>query len=185
MTAGAQTAATGDRLASFDGEALIAALDRRRQDRGLTWTRLAEELWAQTAELNARLGGDALCPGALQRTSLRATMSCQYALPLLRWLGQDPEDFLDGPVEVDGPTALPIVGSDRRLRWDLAALYSDLDGRRRADGLTWTALAERLGCTPSRLTNLRTAHLADLGLVMQLTQWLGAPAARFIHATDW
>ena len=187
QTAPVQTATvpTGARLASFDGEALIEALDQRRQDRGLTWTRLAEELWRQTDELNVRLGGDALCPGALYRTSLRKTMSCQYALPLLRWLGRDPEDFLDGPVGVDGPTTLPTAGSDLRLRWDLPALYSAIDTRRRDLGLTWTALAARLDCTPSRLTNLRTARLADMGLVIQLTQWLGAPAARFIHATDW
>jgi hypothetical protein len=177
--------ATTEKLASFDGEALIHALDERRRERGLTWTRLADELWWQTDELNIRLGGDALCPGALYRTSLRATMSCQYALPLLRWLGRDPEDFLDGPVVVAGDTALPVAGSDRRLRWELPELYAALDERRRELELTWTALAARLGCTPSRLTNLRTARLADMGLVMQLTQWLGAPAARFIHATDW
>jgi hypothetical protein len=176
--------ATNEKLPSFDGEALIQALDQQRQERGLSWTRLAEELWMQSDELNVRLGGDALCPGALYRTSLRATMTCQYALPLLRWLERDPEDFLDGPV-VGGDTALPRAGSDRRLRWDLAELYGALDERRRQLELTWTALAGRLGCTPSRLTNLRTARLADMGLVMQLTQWLGAPAARFIHATDW
>jgi hypothetical protein len=177
--------ATTEKLASFDGEALIAALDGRRQDRGLTWTRLADELWMQSSELNARLGGDALCPGALYRTSLRKTMTCQYALPLLRWLQQDPEDFLDGSVAGTAPTTLPDAGPDRRLRWDLSELYAAVDERRREHGLTWTALGEQLGCTPSRLTNLRTARLADMGLVMRLTQWVGAPAARFIHAIDW
>lgn len=170
---------------SFDGDALIRALDEKRQERGLTWTRLADELWAQSAELNARLGGDALCPGALYRTSLRKTMSCQYALPLLRWLGSSPEDFLEGQGVDVGDTALPEAGSDRRLRWNLAALHAALDDRRRELELTWTALAARVGCTPNRLTNLRTARLADMGLTMELTQWLGQPAARFIHATDW
>ena len=172
-------------LAEFDGEALIQVLDDERQRRGLTWTRLADELWMQSAELNERLGGDALCPGALYRTSLRKTMSCQYALPLLRWLGMSPEEFLDGRAADVGDTALPDVGSDRRLRWNLAELYVALDTRRRDLGLTWVALAYIVGCTPSRLTNLRTARLADLGLTMRLTQWLGQPAAHFIHATDW
>jgi hypothetical protein len=146
---------------------------------------VAEELWAQSAELNARLGGDALCPGALYRTSLRKTMSCQYALPLLRWLGRPPEDFLDGRGVDVGDTTLPEAGSDRRLRWDLAALHAALDDRRRELELTWAALATHLECTPSRLTNLRTARLADMGLTMQLTQWLGQPAGRFIRITDW
>ena len=40
-------------------------------------------------------------------------------------------------------------------------------------------------CTPSRLTNLRTARQADMGLVMRVTQWLEVPAAKFIHAAQW
>jgi hypothetical protein len=178
------TAATKE-LADFNGDAFIDALDRERQAQGLTWTKLADELWMQSADLNARLGGDALCPGALYRTSLRKTMTCQYALPLLRWLGRPPEEFLGGTSPKLSETALPDVGPDKRLRWNLGELYAALDERRRELGLTWTSLAGIIGCTPSRLTNLRTAKLADMGLAMQLTQWLGQPAARFIHATDW
>jgi hypothetical protein len=51
--------------------------------------------------------------------------------------------------------------------------------------MTWALLAEELRCTPSRLTNLRTARLAEMDLTMRITQWLGAPAARFVHASDW
>ena len=52
-------------------------------------------------------------------------------------------------------------------------------------GLTWASLARELDCTPSRLTNLRTARLADMDLTMRVTQWLGRPAAEFIHPADW
>ncbi|MBO9554959.1 hypothetical protein [Cellulomonas sp.] len=163
----------------------MRAVDEKRSHRGLAWRGLAVELWDQSAELNARLGDDALCPGALHRTALRGTMSCQYALPLLRWLGRPPEDFLVGDVVDVGDTGLPPAGPDKRLRWDLAELYVDLD-RRRADlGLTWAAVGASLDCSPGRLTNLRSAQLADMGLVMQVTQWLARPAARYIHPTDW
>src|SRR4051812_27064001 len=172
-------------LAAFDGDALIRALDAQRAGRELMWNTLAEVLWRQSADLNERLGGDAMCSGALVRTAKRKTMSCQYALILLRWLGRAPEEFLAGPVVDVGPVSLPEAGSDRRLRWSLPELHAALDERRREQGLTWTALAAELGCTPSRLTNLRTAKLADMGLVMQLTQWLGRPAADFIHPTEW
>ena len=177
--------ATLETIAEFDGDALIHALDEARLAHGLTWTSLADELWMQTSELNERLGGDALCPGALYRTSLRKTMTGHYALPLLRWLDAAPEDFLDGPVVDVGETGLPAAGPHERLRWNLPELYTALDERRREAELTWTALAVIIGCTPSRITNLRTARLADLGLTMQLTQWLRLPAAQFIHATDW
>jgi hypothetical protein len=169
----------------FAGDALVAALDGERTARGTTWSALAVELWEQSAKLNERLGGDALCPGALYRTSLRGTMSCQYALPLLRWLDRAPEDFLVGDVVDVGDADLPSVTSEWRLRWDLGALYTAINDRRQDRGITWAAVASELDCTPNRITNLKTARLADMGLVMQATQWLEAPAARFIHATDW
>jgi hypothetical protein len=71
------------------------------------------------------------------------------------------------------------------LRWDLPQLHAALDAQRQERGLTWAALGARLGCTASRLTNLRTARLADMDLAMRTTQWLAQPAARFVHAAQW
>ena len=72
-----------------------------------------------------------------------------------------------------------------RLRWDLNQLHTALNEQRQERGLAWSELAQELGCTPSRLTNLRTARMADMGLTMRVTQWLGKPAAEFIHAAHW
>jgi hypothetical protein len=119
------------------------------------------------------------------RTARRGTMSCQYALILLRWIGRAPEEFLVGPVVDVGDARLPAAGADNRLRWDLGQLYAALNERRTDRGLTWAGLARELDCTPSRLTNLKTARLADMGLVMRVTQWLGQPAARFVHPAGW
>jgi transcriptional regulator with XRE-family HTH domain len=80
---------------------------------------------------------------------------------------------------------LPEAAADSRLRWDLNHLHSALNERRRQQNLTWAELAEELDCTPSRLTNLRTARLADMDLAMRVTQWLGLPAAAFIHPAQW
>lgn len=172
-------------LPVFDGETLIRTLDAQRAQCGLTWSELADELWNQSAELNAQLADHSLCPGALVRTAKRATMTCQYALPILRWIRRAPEEFLSGAVADVGEVRLPEAGPDRRLRWDLSQLHAALDERRRARGLTWRALADELDCTPGRLTNLRTARLADMDLTMRITQWLGAPAAAFVHPTRW
>jgi hypothetical protein len=172
-------------LAAFDGNAMIGALDTQRAERGLDWTGLAEELWQQSHTLNAELADNSLCPGALVRTAKRGTMSCQYALPILRWIERAPEQFLTGPVVDVGDVALPKAGPDKRLRWDLPQLHKALDERRREHALTWAALADELGCTANRLTNLRTARLADMDLTMRITQWLERPAAAFIHPTRW
>jgi transcriptional regulator with XRE-family HTH domain len=68
---------------------------------------------------------------------------------------------------------------------DLNQLYTAVNEKRQARGLTWSGLAQELGCTPSRLTNLQTARMADMELTMSVTQWLGRPAAEFIHAAQW
>jgi hypothetical protein len=104
---------------------------------------------------------------------------------LFRWLGRPPEDFLTGPRTSTGGTRLPAAGLEHRLRWDLGELHAGLNAERQRRGLTWAQLAAALGCTPSRLTGLRTATFADLELTMRVTQWLGRPAADFIHAVPW
>ena len=172
-------------LPRFDGSALIRELDATRAAHELSWNELADHLWDQSAVLNEQLGGHRLCPGALVRTAHRATMSCQYALILLRWIRRAPEDFLVGDAVEVGDTRLPEPGPQLRLRWDLGRLHADLNERRTERGLTWAALGDELGCTPSRLTNLKTARLADMELVMRITQWLAQPAARYVDPVDW
>ena len=169
----------------FDGDALINALDAERAGQGLSWNELAEELTNQSSELNAELMDQALCPGALVRTAKRGTMSCQYALTILRWINRAPEEFLVPPLTGAEPVALPEAGADHRLRWDLHQLHTSLNAQRQERGLTWAELAEELDCTPGRLTNLRTARLADMGLTMRITQWLGDSAATYIHPARW
>lgn len=172
-------------LPVFDCGALFAALDARRRDRGLGWYELADELWQQSSELNAQRTDHPLCGGAVSRLQTRGATSCQYALFMLRWLRRAPEDFLVGPVVDVGDARLPEAGPDRRLRWDLSETHAALNEQRREVGLTWVELAQALDCTPGRLTHLRTARFADMDLAMRTTQWLGQPAAAFIHPAGW
>jgi hypothetical protein len=170
-----------DALATFDFAAFFAAVDAARRDQDMGWYDLADELWDQSAQLNAERDDHPLCGGAVSRLGARGETSCQYALYLLRWLGQAPEDFLTGPALDVGDVRLPDPGPDSRLRWDLAQLHAALNEERQRQGLTWAGLAEQIGCTPSRLANLRTARMADMALAMRATQWLRRPAAAFIH----
>ena len=173
------------RSVTFDCGALYGALDTERRARGLGWYELADELWQQSSDLNARRDDHPLCGGAVQRLRVRDATSCQYALFMLRGLDRPPEDFLTGPVVALRGTRLPRAGAGERLRWDLCQLHAALNDRRQRGELTWADLARELHCTPSRLTNLRTARLADMSLVLGVTQWLGHPAARYIHPATW
>ena len=170
---------------SFDGIGMIRALDEQRAAQGLDWNQLADELHAQSRVLNTELEDHAMCSGALVRTVRRGTMSCQYALIVLRWIHRAPEEFLTGPGVDVGDVRLPDVGPGSRLRWDLNQLHAALDEHRRARRLTWVALAAEMQCTPNRLTNLRTARLADMDLTMRVTQRVARPAAEFVHAARW
>jgi hypothetical protein len=172
-------------LPVFDFVGFFAAFDAERRDRGLGWYDFADELWEQSSHLNEQLEDHPLCGGAVSRLGARGETSCQYALFMLRWLGRAPEDFLAGPVVDVGEVELPEAGPDRRLRWDLHQLHTALNEQRQERGLTWSELAQELGCTPGRLTNLRTARMADMALTMRVTQWLGKPAAEFIHPAQW
>jgi len=100
-------------------------------------------------------------------------------------VGAGSREFLTGPVIDVGEVQLPEPGPGSRLRWNLNQLHTALNEQRQERDPTWSELAQELGCTPSRLTNLRTARIADLGLMMRVTQWLGRPAAEFIHAAAW
>ena len=82
-------------------------------------------------------------------------------------------------------TALPATDADHRLRWNLGDLHATLNNERRGRRMTWAELADELGCTAARLTNLKVARRADLALVMTITQWLERAAAEFIHPADW
>jgi hypothetical protein len=169
----------------FDARQLFEALDAQRIDRGLTWRGVADELWNQSADLNARRRDHPISPATLTGMAKRGSTSCQHALFMLRWLERTPESFLPGG-DLILATLLPPAGSDRRLRWDLARLYEALDGRRREQQLTWTELARELRCTPSQLTGIRVARYAiEMNLAMKIVQWLGRPAADFIYAAGW
>ncbi len=170
-----------DALAAFDFAAFFAAVDDARGQRDMGWYVLADELWELSAQLNAERDDHPLCGGAISRLGARGETSCQYALYLLRWLGRAPEEFLVGPAADVGDVRLPDPGVDSRLRWDLAQLHAALNEERQRRGLTWAGLAAEIGCTASRLTNLRGARMADMALVMRVTQWLRRPAAEFIH----
>jgi hypothetical protein len=172
-------------LADFDALALFQAVDRERLARGLTWRQVADQVWEQSAELNRRLASHPISPSTITGIAKRGDTTCQHALFLLRWLGRTPESFLTAP-SAAGDTMLPQAGSDRRLRWNLRALYDALDARRRQRELTWPQVARALGCSPSQLTGIKTAKYAiGMRLAMRIVVWLEQPASRFVYAATW
>jgi len=177
-------------LREFDGRALYAALDARREAEGLSWTAATAAISnlspaLDTARAARGLANHPISPSTLQSLGRRGDTSCQHALCFLRWLDRTPESFLAGaPLDAGAP--LPTCGPDRSLRWDIKAMHAALNETRASRGQTWVQTAHHLGCGPSQLTGLRTARYATaMTLAMRITQWIGRPAADFTHAALW
>jgi len=170
----------------FDTAALAEALDTARRTRELSWQQLADAVWEQSSELNAKRNDHPIAVGTLRGIGSRPGVSAQHTLFVLRWLGPPPEAFLeDAPAELSG-YELPGAGPDRRLRWNLTRLADALEEQRRDHGATWAEVAAVLGCTPSQLTGIKRAKFGlNMTVAMAITQWLKQPAAHFVEAARW
>jgi len=160
-------------------------MDAQRIDRGLSWRDVANQIWAVSAVLNERRRDHPISASTLTGIAKRRDCTCQHALFILRWLGSAPEQFVPG-LRRSADDALPSAGPDRRLRWNLKALYDALNTRRIQQRLSWPELAADLGCTPHQLTGIRTARFAiGMALAMRIVRWLDRPASAFVYAAEW
>jgi hypothetical protein len=176
---------SAERLREFDSAALFEALDRQRQERDQSWPQVARAMWDMSATLNDRRSDHPISPSTLTNLSKRGDTSCQHALFMLRWLDRSPESFLAGS-STPGTTALPVADTEHRLRWNLKKLYGAMNDQRIESGLTWPALAGELRCSPNQIRGLRTVKYAiSMRLAMRIVQWLGRPAADFVHLSTW
>src|SRR6201996_5498674 len=107
----------GPYIKTFDSGALFAAIDQKRAALGLSWQRVADQMWEQSADLNARRRDHPISPAALTNLSRSRRTSCQHALFALRWLERTPESFLsDPPAAPAGGVDLPVAEADRGRR---------------------------------------------------------------------
>ncbi len=173
----------------FDGKALFAALDGKRQAEHLTWTELANSIWDLATDLNAARNAHGMPNHPISVSTIKnldkmGACSCQHALFYLRWLDLAPENFLTG-LSNQGKF-MPICDTSHRPRWRLKDLYAAMNKKRQADGLTWQLLSEQLHCTANQLTALKTAKFATgIKIALCITQWLERPAADFIYPARW
>ena len=170
----------------FDLQKFFDAVDARRQHQQLSWSALATAIWEQSRALNDRRKDHPISPATIKKLAEGRGLSCQHALFVLRWLGVPPETFIAEPQ--DGTAAIPLPPADEahRLRWNLRKLHGALDAARSARNATWRQAADRLHCSPSQLTGLRTAKFAtSMRLAMRITQALHRPAAHFVYVAEW
>lgn len=173
-------------LSRFDAIAMFRAMDDERQQRGLSWRGVADEIWAMSAALNAERQDHPISPSTITNMARRGDTTCQHALFFLRWLGRAPESFTRNPPADLAACALPPATARQRLRWNLRRLSEAVETHRRSRGLTWPQAAVEIGCAPNQLSGLKTVRYAiAMSLAMRIVSWLGQPARTFVEAADW
>ena len=125
----------------FDVDALYAAIDARRQARGLTWLQLAREISGQFERVPIR----SISPSTITGMRKRQAIEGDGVLQMLRWLGRAPEDFVPGRPQPRAEAALPPVPRGRILRFDVLGIYAAIDARRAERGITWCQVASEIG----------------------------------------
>lgn len=145
----------------FDGPALYAALDARRQVRALSWQQVANEV--------------GMAAGTLQRTREDGDMETDGILAMVRWLGVPLEDFIVGPNPIAAPAPSPDSG-----RFNIQALHAALDARRRARGMTWREVGQEIGGLPAgMLTRLAKGGRINVRVMVPAVGWLGCTVESF------
>jgi hypothetical protein len=170
----------------FNIEQFFAAIDQQRQREELSWAALATAIWDQSSVLNAQRHDHPISAATISKLADGKSLSCQHTLFVLRWLGVPAETFVTAPQPGTAGVPLPAADAAHRLRWNLAKLYASLNAARTARDATWQQTADRLGCSPSQLTGLRTAKFGTgIETAMRITQALRRPAADFVYAAKW
>lgn len=166
---------------NFDVLALYEVMDRTRQERGLSWRAVADEMNAE-----ASWQTHPLSPSTIVNMGRTGAAGCQHALGYLRWLGRSPESFVTGYQGDVREPRFPDCEPGRRLRWDIPLLAQELDNERQARGLTWKALAAEIGCAPGQLSGLkRIRYGITIVLAMKIVAWLDRPSVDFISPAMW
>ncbi len=145
----------------FDGAALYAALDAKRQARGISWQQAAREVGAAAT--------------TLQNTRKNGPMETDGILAMVRWLKCPLEDFVRG-IAPDS-TGVPSIPSGR---FNNKALYAALDVRRHDRRMTWAEVGKEVGgLPPSMLTRLAKGGRIGVDVMLLAVGWLGCSVDTF------
>lgn len=165
----------------FDLDGFSAEIGARRAARGLSWAATLREINQPFADVANHRPIAVGTVAGLEKG--KRIIEGDSALQVCIWLGEPPERFVPGHF-VGDEHALPVLPSDRILRWDLRRLHQAIDHRRRESDLSWTTLAASLDTTPGVLRHLRAGGRSTLPALMDWILWLERPAVEFTHASS-
>jgi hypothetical protein len=105
-------------------------------------------------------------------------------LQMLLWLKRAPESFIPG-YRASEDMCLPDVPSHQTLRFDTKKLYTAVEAKRAATGMTLAQVANEIGVRASNLTHLSKGGRTGFPHVTRIARWLNLPVAHFTRLSDW
>jgi transcriptional regulator with XRE-family HTH domain len=166
----------------FSIVALFAALDARRDARGMSWQQIAREISAPFEKCPAK----PVSASTLRALCTRESVEGDGVLQMLLWLDRTPESFVADFNGIESNEAsLRRAEPHQILRFDATAMHARLDARRIEQALTWAQVADAVGgINAPGLTRLAKGGRVAFPQVMRITRWLRSPAAAFTRASD-
>lgn len=165
----------------FDLELVRRALDAQRTARGLSWAAAARQI-NRLDEGVAWTHGIATSSVSKLGHNKSGVAEGDGVLQMLLWLGRSPESFLAPQLrDFDANPAYRLRPTRGQiLRWDTQKLHRALDMKRRAEGRSWSNLANHVGWkSGAALSRLAKGGRVSFPAVMRLPVWLGSPVASF------
>jgi hypothetical protein len=162
----------------FDLQALHAALDAQRRQRGLTWA----EASRQITTVGRAVATHPIASSTMTSLKTGRLAEADGVLQMIRWLGVAPEDFVTNcPRHLLEAAALPPAKPGEVLRFDTRKLHEAIDAERQRRRITWQQFARESGVTDSQARGLSKGGRTAFPAVMRLTAWLDRPAADFVR----
>lgn len=169
----------------FDIDALYAALDAQRGERGLTWGGVMREINGTYRDVDLR----PIAASTITTMRDRDYLNGDGVIQMLLWLDRTPESFVPGHPSPNAPENRLIAPArtDRILRFRPAAVYWAADEVRRTQTLTWIQVAADIGCISANgLQSLGTGRgLLGFPKVVHIARWLDIPMAALTLEREW
>lgn len=161
---------------------MYSAIDAQRTVRGLTWRQVMQEINVRTDRVSIH----PISSSTVASLRTKAVAEGDGVLQMLRWLNRTPESFIPGyPTDAE-TLKLPVIPSDKVLRFDTVKLHAALNALRIERRLTWQQVAlEVRGMSAASLTHLKKGGRTGFPFVTRMSRWLGRPVLDFTRLSDW
>ncbi len=154
----------------FNYKNLYDELDKKREEKNLSWTAIGKEL--------------RIAPSTLKRTEKGTPMEADGIRAMVAWLNLAPEDFVYSSNGAAIPQAIKCltVSNGMLRRFDKIALFAALNNKRLTNNLSWQQVTKEIGnVSIPILKNLSKGGRISIDVAVSITGWLKQSIESFTY----